>query len=67
MSIVTNEAETKNGSDQEKFAGVIRIDEGQVRSHVEQVVRQGVEETLNGLLDAEANGLCCFIHPASTS
>jgi transposase-like protein len=58
MSIVTNEAETKNDSDQEKFAGVIRIDEQEVRSHVEEVVRESVEETLNGLLDAEADELC---------
>lgn len=58
MSIVTNEAETKNDSDQEKFAGVIRIDEQEVRSHVEEVVRESVEETLNCLLDAEADELC---------
>jgi putative transposase len=58
MSIVTNEAETKNDSDQEKFAGVIRINEQEVRSHVEEVVRESVEETLNGLLDAEADELC---------
>jgi len=58
MSIVTNEAEAKNGSDQEKFAGVIRINEQEVRSHVEEVVRESVEETLNGLLDAEADELC---------
>lgn len=58
MSIVTNEVEAKNVSDQEKFAGVIRIDEQEVRSHVEEVVRESVEETLNGLLDAEADELC---------
>ncbi|MEQ9379871.1 MAG: IS256 family transposase [Pirellulales bacterium] len=58
MDIVTKEATTQDGSDQGEFAGVIRIDEGQVRSHVEQVVRQSVEETLNGLLDAEADELC---------
>ena len=37
---------------------VIRVDEAQVRSHLEQVVRSTVEETLNGLLDAEADELC---------
>jgi hypothetical protein len=41
--------ESKNDSDQEKFAGVIHIDEQEVRSHVEEVVRESVEETLNGL------------------
>ena len=65
MSIVTNEAEAKNGEskanglDQEKFAGVIRIDEQEVRSHVEEVVRKSVEETLNGLLDAAADDRLC--------
>jgi len=37
---------------------VIRIDQDQVRSHVEEVVRSTVEETLNALLDAEADELC---------
>ena len=36
---------------------VIQIDEQQIRSHVEEVVRSSVEETLNGLLDAEADQL----------
>ena len=34
------------------------MDEAQVRSHVDQVVRATVEETLNSLLDAEADQLC---------
>lgn len=38
--------------------GAFRIDEAQVRGHVDRVVRQSVEETLNGLLDAEAEQLC---------
>ena len=37
---------------------VIQVDEQQVRSHVEEVVRSSVQETLNGLLDAEADQLC---------
>ena len=37
---------------------VIQIDEQQIRSHVEEVVRSSVEDTLNGLLDAEADQLC---------
>jgi len=40
------------------FQDVIRVDEEQVRSHVDQVVRKTVEETLNGLLEAEADELC---------
>lgn len=40
------------------LTGVIRIEEEQIRSHVGEVVRQTVEETLNGLLQAEADELC---------
>lgn len=37
---------------------MVQVDEAQVRSHVEEVVRRSVEETLNGLLEAEADQLC---------
>lgn len=37
---------------------VIAVDEHELRTHVSEVVRQSVEETLNGLLDAEAEELC---------
>ncbi len=37
---------------------VIQVDEERVRGHVDEVVRSSVEETLNGLLDAEADSLC---------
>jgi putative transposase len=37
---------------------IVRIDEGEIRSHLDQVVRGTVEETLNALLDAEADQLC---------
>jgi transposase-like protein len=40
------------------FRDVIRVDEAQVRAHVDELVRASVEETLNGLLDAEADELC---------
>ena len=40
------------------FEGVIKIEEEKIRSHVDQVVRKTVEQTLNGLLEAEANELC---------
>ena len=36
----------------------IAVDEEELRTHVSEVVRQSVEETLNGLLDAEADTLC---------
>ncbi len=48
----------EQGTKEASFQDVIRIDEEQVRSHVDQVVRRTVEETLNGLLDAEADELC---------
>jgi transposase-like protein len=37
---------------------MLRIDQEQVRSHVDEVVRSTVEETLNGLLEQEADQLC---------
>jgi putative transposase len=36
----------------------VRVDEGRIQEHVDEVVRRTVEETLNGLLDAEAEQLC---------
>lgn len=38
--------------------GMLRVDEEAVRGRVDEVVRTSVEETLNGLLDAEADRLC---------
>lgn len=38
--------------------GALRVDEGKLRGHVDEVVRSSVEETLNGLLDAEADRIC---------
>jgi putative transposase len=36
----------------------LRVDEGRLKNHVDAVVRSSVEETLNGLLDAEAETIC---------
>ena len=49
MASVTGSVE--NGS-------IVQVDEAKIRGHVDEVVRTSVEETLNGLLDAEADGLC---------
>jgi hypothetical protein len=38
---------------------VIRIDDERIKGHLERVVRGTVEETLNPLLEAEADRLCC--------
>ncbi len=40
------------------LGSAIRIDAGQIRGHIDEVVRSSVEETLNGLLDAEADQIC---------
>src|SRR5579883_1388944 len=37
---------------------VVQIDEGRIQAHLGEVVRATVEETLNALLDAEADRLC---------
>jgi putative transposase len=37
---------------------VIRIDDERIKGHLDRVVRGTVEETLNSLLDAEADRLC---------
>ena len=37
---------------------MVQIDEGRIRDHLGELVRGTVEETLNSLLDAEADALC---------
>lgn len=41
-----------------KVLPVIQVNEAQVQEHLGELVRQSVEQTLNGLLDAEADRLC---------
>src|SRR4026207_1682666 len=40
------------------LGNVITIDDERIKSHLDRGVRGSVEETLNALLDAEADGLC---------
>jgi len=40
------------------LSNVITIDDERIKSHLDRVVRGSVEETLNALLDAEADRLC---------
>jgi transposase-like protein len=40
------------------LAEVIKIDEALIRGHLDKVVRESVQETLNAMLDAEADQLC---------
>src|SRR5581483_7020939 len=49
---------TQSEPNLQPLKSVLRIDEGQIQSHVNEVVRSTVEETLNRLLDAEADRLC---------
>ena len=42
----------------EGLKDAIRVDSEQLRGHVDEVVRSSVEETLNGLLQLEADQLC---------
>lgn len=52
MTTVANEASVGNLRD------VIRIEEEKVEAHLGELVRHSVEQTLNQLLDAEADELC---------
>lgn len=61
MSSVTTHDVSENSNrieDAASLEGAIRVDEAQVRTHVDEVVRRTVEETLNGLLEVEADELC---------
>ena len=45
--------ETKNA-----ISGAIKIDEKELNSHLDDMVRKSVEDTLNALLNAEADAIC---------
>ena len=45
-------------SDEKPMGQVIQIDEARIRDHLGELVRGTVEETLNAMLDAEADQLC---------
>ncbi|HEY8669531.1 MAG TPA: IS256 family transposase [Terriglobales bacterium] len=46
------------GGVRQPLGPVVQIDEGRIQAHLDEVVRSTVEETLNALLDAEADELC---------
>src|SRR5579885_66076 len=52
----TNRGEA--GKEVAKLSQVIQIDEGKIQEDLGEVVRSTVEETLNAMLDAEADRLC---------
>src|SRR5512139_961358 len=45
-------------SDEKSMGQVIQIDEARIRDPLGEMVRDTVEETLNAMLDAEADQLC---------
>ena len=53
-----NETEIEEEVGPRKSGKIISIDEAQVENLLDRKVRESVEETLNGLLDAEADALC---------
>ena len=40
------------------ISGAIKIDEKEIQDHIDCLVRQSVEDTLNALLNAEADAIC---------
>jgi transposase-like protein len=45
-------------TEEKNLSNVIKIDQAQVQAHLGEMVRSTVEETLNAMLDAEADHLC---------
>ena len=49
---------TKAAASDKGLNRILKIDEARINDHLGQMVRQSVEDTLNGMLDAEADRLC---------
>lgn len=47
-----------SATEERNLNNVIKIDTQQIKSHLGEMVRSTVEETLNTLLEAEADRLC---------
>ena len=43
---------------EKSIKGLIKVDEKEVKDHLDTLVRRSVEETINSLLDAEADAIC---------
>ena len=43
---------------EKSIVGAIKINEKEIGDHLNQLVRQSVEDTINSLLDAEADAIC---------
>jgi putative transposase len=55
---MSNNLTTESAEQENSLSKVIKIDEARIQSHLDKVVRSTVEQTLNDLLDAEADHLC---------
>jgi len=55
--MIPTQAKTSEKNEKD-LSNVIKIDQDQIKSHLGEMVRQNVEQTLNELLDAEADRLC---------
>jgi len=49
---------TNSASGKDQSGRIVEINESEIRSHLDGIVRETVEETLNAMLDAEADQLC---------
>ncbi len=58
ITIKPEEKATMKKDYTKKLSNVIEINEGQIQNHLGELVRNSVEETLNSMLDAEADSLC---------
>jgi putative transposase len=60
MSNVAEVTSAASGTNESALSSLpfLKVDEGQIQAHLDDVVRRTVEETLNALLDAEADELC---------
>jgi hypothetical protein len=57
LRMIKNQQQVSEQKDRD-LNSVIKIDQGQIKSHLGEMVRQSVQETLNSMLDAEADQLC---------
>jgi transposase-like protein len=55
---MTVEQSSTSVQEPQDLSQIIRIDEAKVSGHLNDLVRRSVEETLNAMLDAEAQEMC---------
>jgi putative transposase len=56
--IKPTEERTTMKNDTKTLTKVVQIDEARIQDQLSEIVRGSVEETLNAMLDAEADALC---------